>query len=167
MNIQKKLMKVRNDLRSGKDARNTFGKYNYRNAETMLSSIKPLLEKQGLTIAFSDEIQAIGDRFYLKTTATIYDTEDGESFSTTSMAREQAEKKGMDEAQITGAAITYCHKYALMGMFAISDPTMDPDSMDNSQPTQTQQQTQPQYQQPQQYYQQAQAYYQQQGWGGQ
>lgn len=132
MNIQKKLMTVRNTIKSGKDAVNSFGKYNYRNAEAMLASINPLLQTQGLTLDFSDEIVMIGARTYVKTKLTIHDTEDGESYSTTSYAREPEQKKGMDESQITGSTITYCHKYALMGMFAISDPKMDPDSMDNS-----------------------------------
>ena len=136
MNLQKKLMAIRNSLKSGKDAYNSFAKYNYRNAEAMLAGINPLLQKQGLTLDFSDEIILIGQRYYVKTTLTIHDTEDGEIYQITSYAREQQEKKGMDESQITGAAITYCHKYALMSMFAISDPKMDPDSMDNSQPVQ-------------------------------
>lgn len=131
MNVQKKLMVVRNTLRSGKDARNEFGKYNYRNAEQMLSAIKPILAEQNLTLAFSDEVVMIGNRYYMKTTLTVYDVEDGENFSVTGMAREQDVKKGMDEAQISGSTMTYVHKYALMSMFAISDPTLDPDAHDN------------------------------------
>lgn len=131
MNIQKKLMIVRNSLRSGKTSYNSFAKYSYRNAEQMLSGIKPILAEQGLTLDFKDEIAMVGTRYYLKTTLTVHDTEDGEMYSTTSFAREQDQKKGTDEAQITGACITYAHKYALMGMFSISDPNLDPDSMDN------------------------------------
>lgn len=132
MNIQKKLMDVRTKLRSGKDAYNSFAKYNYRNAESMLSAIKPLLAEEGLTLDFTDDVVLIGARFYLKTTLTVYDTEDGEKHATTHFAREPETRKGNDEAQITGASATYAHKYALMGMFAISDPNLDPDSKDNS-----------------------------------
>lgn len=133
MNLQKKMMTVRTSLKSGKDAVNSFGKYNYRNAESMLAGINPLLQKQGLTLDFSDEVMFIPpSRYYIKTTCTVHDTEDGESYSVSAFAREQEQKKGMDEAQITGSTMTYAHKYALMSMFAISDPRMDPDSMDNS-----------------------------------
>lgn len=132
MNIQKKLMTVRNSLKSGKEAFNNFGKYAYRNAEQMLAGINPLLQKQGLTLDFTDDLMMLGNRTYVKTTLTVHDTEDGEAYSITSYAREPEQKKGMDESQITGSSITYCHKYALMSMFAISDPKMDPDSMDNS-----------------------------------
>lgn len=132
--IHAKLMHVRNTIKSGKDAYNGFGKYNYRNAEAMLAGINPLLQKQGLTLDFSDEILFIGpSRYYIKTTCTIHDIESGESYSVTAFAREQEQKKGMDEAQITGSTMTYAHKYALMSMFAISDPNMDPDSMNNTQ----------------------------------
>ena len=131
MKIQKKLMEVRCSLKSEKEEFNSYGKYSYRNAEKMLSTINPLLKKQGLTLDFSDDIVVIGDRFYLKSTLTIHDTEDGETYSTTAMAREPLMKRGSDEAQITGACMTYAHKYALMGMFAISDNKMDPDSMEN------------------------------------
>ena len=129
--IHAKLMKVRTELRSGKEARNNFGGYDYRNAEAMLSHIKPVLAKYGLTIDFTDDIVQIGARYYVKSTATVYDTQTGETHSTTQYAREADSKKGMDEAQITGASMTYCHKYALMGLLAISDPKLDPDSMDN------------------------------------
>ena len=83
--------------------------------ETMLAGINPLLAKQGLTLDFSDEILFIGpNRYYIKTTCTIHDTEDAESYAVTAFAREQEQKKGMDEAQITGSTMTYAHKYALM-----------------------------------------------------
>lgn len=130
--IHAKLMKVRTELRSGKEARNNFGGYDYRNAETMLSRIKPVMEKYGLTLDFNDDIVQIGTRYYVKTTVTAYDTQTGETHSTNQFAREADSKKGMDEAQITGASMTYCHKYALMGLLAISDPKLDPDSMDNT-----------------------------------
>lgn len=129
--IHVKLMLARTEIKSGKDARNNFGGYDFRNAETMLANIKPVLARHGLTVDFSDDIVQIGDRYYVKTTTTVYDTESGEKHSTTQFAREAAEKKGMDAAQVTGAAMTYAHKYGLMGLLSISDPKMDPDAHDN------------------------------------
>ena len=131
--IHGKLMKIRTELRSGKDAHNNFGGYDYRNAESMLSKIKPVMERYGLTLDFNDEIVQIGTRYYVKSTVTAYDTQTGETHSTTQYAREMENKKGQDEAQTTGSTMTYCHKYALMGLLAISDPKMDPDGMDNTQ----------------------------------
>jgi hypothetical protein len=70
----------------------------------------------------------IGDRYYLRATATISD--DLHSVSVSAFARESLEKKGMDTAQITGAASSYARKYALNGLFCIDD-TKDADTTDN------------------------------------
>ncbi len=43
------------------------------------------------------------------------------------MAREEENKKGMDQSQITGASSSYARKYALNGLFLIDD-TRDSDS---------------------------------------
>ena len=50
----------------------------------------------------------------------------------TALAREALDKKGMDVAQITGAASSYARKYALNGLFAIDD-TKDPDATNEHQ----------------------------------
>lgn len=131
--LHAKLMIARTELRSGKDAKNNYAGYDYRNAERMLSAIKPVLQRHDLTLDFSDEVVMVGARYYVKTTLTIYDVETGETHQTQTMAREQDTKKGSDEAQVTGGSITYAHKYALMAAFAISDPALDPDARDNRQ----------------------------------
>ena len=48
----------------------------------------------------------------------------------TAYAREAAEKKGMDDSQISGCASSYARKYALNGLFCIDD-TEDSDTQDN------------------------------------
>ena len=80
-----------------------------------------------MIIQLSDELVQIGDRFYIKATATLIDTESGEKHSTTSFAREELTKKGMDGSQITGASSSYARKYALNGLLAIDD-TKDSDT---------------------------------------
>jgi len=121
-----KLAQIQRELKAPKGQRNDFGGFNYRSCEDILTAVKPLLGDATLTI--SDEIVLIGDRYYVRATATlIYDKE---QHSVSAYARETATKKGMDEAQITGAASSYARKYALNGLFAIDD-TKDPDSGDN------------------------------------
>ena len=66
-------------------------------------------------------------RYYIKATATLYDTEEEKSISNTAYAREELEKKGMDGSQITGTASSYARKYALNGLFNIDD-TKDADT---------------------------------------
>lgn len=120
-----KISKIQLELKAPKSKFNSFGGYNYRSTEDILEAVKPLLAAQGLILTVSDEMQNVGDRCYVKATATITDGED--SISVSASAREQATKKGMDESQITGSASAYARKYALNGLFCIDD-TKDADT---------------------------------------
>lgn len=120
------LQEIQKELKVPKGHRNTFGNYNYRNCEDILEAVKPLLGESVLILR--DEVVQIGDRYYVKATALFYDKEleEGCEF-VTAYARESEEKKGMDSAQITGAASSYARKYALNGLFLIDD-TKDADT---------------------------------------
>ena len=121
----KELVKIQGTLKANKCLRNDYGKFNYRSAETILQAVKPICQELGCQLILTDDLQMIGDRYYIKTTATLTNAE-GEKESATSFARECPARSGMDEAQITGAASSYARKYALNGLFAIDD-TKDPD----------------------------------------
>lgn len=125
--IHAKLLNVQADLKVPKDLKNTFGNYRYRSAESILEAVKPHLKKQGLVIRLNDEVEMIGDRYYIKATVRLSDTTQNDSVEVTAYAREELAKKGMDSAQVTGAASSYARKYALNGMFAIDD-TKDADA---------------------------------------
>lgn len=129
MNVQK-LINVIAKLQVGKDHKNQFGGYSYRNAEDILAGLKPLMVEYGVLVLISDTIEMVGDRYYVKATVKVYDTEDGSLLAENSAyARETVMKKGMDEAQITGSASSYARKYALAGMFNLS-PAADPDELE-------------------------------------
>ena len=121
MNI---LSEIQTELVSPKDKYNSFGKYSYRSCEGILEALKPLLQKHFASVNLNDEIVEIGNRIYVKATAMLR-VKDGE-FTSTAYAREPESKKGMDEAQITGATSSYARKYALNGLLAIDD-TKDSD----------------------------------------
>jgi len=123
-----KLNEIQQALKVPKNHKNSFGGYNYRNAEDILEAVKPLLGDSVLTL--TDEVVNIGDRYYVKATAE-FCTKEHDPFHVTAYAREEETKKGMDGAQITGAASSYARKYALNGLFLIDD-TKDADSEDNS-----------------------------------
>lgn len=125
-----RLMRVQRDLKAPKNQYNSFGKYRYRSCEDILEGVKPILQEYGCAIVLSDTIEQIGDRFYVKATATFYDCETGESVSNTAYARESDDKKGMDASQITGTASSYARKYALNGLLLIDD-TKDADTDEN------------------------------------
>ena len=131
MEIRKILHKIQKELKAPKNQYNNFGKYNYRNCEDILEAVKKLLD--GAVLTLDDEVVQIGDRLYVKATATL-SLGINDQISTTAYAREPLTKKGMDEAQITGATSSYARKYALNGLFCIDD-TKDADSMDNTQKT--------------------------------
>ena len=124
--IYLKLINIQNELKAPKSQYNSFGKYKYRNAEDIMEALKPVLLKNKATVFISDEIVNINDRYYVKATATLVCTETGESIQTTAIAREEAEKKGMDGSQVTGASSSYARKYCLNGLFLIDD-TKDSD----------------------------------------
>lgn len=115
------LMAVQAELKAPKNQHNSFGKYDYRSAEDIIEAVKPLLKENGLFLNMSDEIVLIGDRYYVKATVKVVDVVTGESVQASALAREAAQKKGMDESQVTGTASSYARKYALNGLFAIDD----------------------------------------------
>ena len=112
----------------------------------ILEAVKPLLAKQKCTLIITDDVVLIGNRIYVKASATIKN-EMGESETTNGWAREEESKKGMDGSQITGASSSYARKYALNGLFAIDD-NQDSDAANEVQHQEAQQQTQTQTKQP-------------------
>lgn len=138
----KELIAIQSELKAPKSQFNKFGGYKYRKAEDILEAVKPLLNKQKCTLTITDDIVMVGNRIYVKATATIKN-EKGECETTTGWAREEETKKGMDGSQITGASSSYARKYALNGLFAIDD-NADSDTTNDGQHQEAQQQTQTQ-----------------------
>lgn len=124
-----KLNEIQKNLKAPKNQFNKFGGYPYRNCEDILQAVKPLLG--GAVITLYDSIEAIGDRYYVKATATF--TDGSSAISTSAYAREPLSSKGKDEAQVTGSTSSYARKYALNGLLLIDD-NKDPDTQDNSEP---------------------------------
>ena len=123
------LQRIQMELKAPKNQYNSFGKYKYRSQEDILEAVKPILAKYGVALTLSDEVVQVGERIYIKATASLFAGDD--SIKVTAYAREPADKKGMDEAQITGTASSYARKYALNGLFAIDD-TEDSDAQDKA-----------------------------------
>lgn len=122
------LLTIQSKLNAPKNQRNNFGWFNYRSCEDILMAVKPLLEETNTSLTVSDEVVVLEGRFYIKATATLYDNETWEAIASTSaFAREQEDKKGMDQAQVTGASSSYARKYALNWLLCIDD-NRDPDA---------------------------------------
>lgn len=122
-----KLVKIQNELKAPKNQYNSFGKYHYRSCEDILEGLKPVLLKHNASLYIYDSLELIGERYYVKATVTFVDVESGDKIVNTAYARESADKKGMDDSQVTGATSSYARKYALNGLFLIDD-TKDADT---------------------------------------
>ena len=116
----KELLQIQSELKAPKGQFNDYGKYKYRSCEDILEAVKPILKKCNCTLLLSDSLVYVGDRYYIKATATLVNAE-GKSVSTEAYAREEETKKGMDASQITGASSSYARKYALNGLLCIDD----------------------------------------------
>ncbi len=122
------LSKIQAELKCPKGSLNKFGNYKYRSAEQILESVKPLLAKHGAILILSDSIEQVGNKLFLKATATLK-TDDG--IAEVLGWAELSEHKGMSGEQCTGTASSYARKYALNGLFLIDETESDPDSKDN------------------------------------
>lgn len=125
----KELFELQQKLVATKTNWNDFSKFNYRSLEDILQKAKPLLRELKCVIKLTDEMVMLGDRFYVKSTATLQN-ENGEKETAIGWAREPSELKGMSEPQVTGTASSYARKYALASLLAIDD-NKDVDSLDN------------------------------------
>jgi hypothetical protein len=125
--IKQILNKIQTELHAPKGQFNKFGNYKYRSCEDILEALKPLLKETGAILTVSDEVVQVGDRYYIKATATL-SNEESHIFAT-AFAREPESRKGMDDAQVSGATSSYARKYSLNGLFCIDD-TRDTDTMD-------------------------------------
>lgn len=119
MTFTKKIIAAQQALKAPKDQFNKFGNYAYRSAEDILEAVKPVNQTFGLLLTISDSIELIGDRYYIKATATLTDGE--KEYSVHGYAREALTKKGMDDSQVTGSTSSYARKYALNGLYLIDD----------------------------------------------
>jgi len=119
-----KLAEIQQEVKVPKNLKNDFGGYKYRNAETILEAVKPLLGAASLVL--SDDIAEVGGRIYVKATATL--VVDGDSVSVSAFAREPLTRKGMDDSQITGSSSSYARKRCLEGFFLLDNSEHDPDA---------------------------------------
>ena len=127
MSLREKLMRIQVELKAPKNLYNSFGKYKYRNAEGIQEALKPLEMEYQVTTVLNDEIVDVAGRIYVKATAKVMDCASDDVIEVTAYAREADAKKGMDEAQVTGATSSYARKYALNALFLLDD-TKDVDS---------------------------------------
>ena len=119
------LIAIQSELKAPKNEFNSFGKYNYRSAESILEALKPLLLKYGCYLTITEKTEEKAGYLVLTSKATISDGEN--SIFVEAEAGINPERKGMDIAQSFGSSSSYAKKYALGNLFLLDD-TKDADS---------------------------------------
>lgn len=123
MTIYEKLAMIQRELVAPKGQWNDFGKYIYRSCEDIEVALKPLLAKYRATVLMDGgKMECIGDRYYMTVKVRFIDLDNiNTSIETSSVVREEEDKKGMDATQVSGSAMSYARKYALAGLFLIDN----------------------------------------------
>jgi len=119
LKIEEVLLKIQDTLKVTKNRTNNHGNFNFRSMEDINEKLKPILKEVNAVFIVSDEMVMLGDRFYIKATATLKTT-DGQ-IAATGYAREANEQRGMNLSQLSGSTSSYARKYATNGLFAIDD----------------------------------------------
>ena len=109
------IAKAQRQINVQKSEYNAFGKYKYRNAESILTEVKRVLPENIVIIPFYD---LSDDEKRLLMTVVITDGE--ERFEHKS-AVFLDKHKGMSNEQCVGTAYSYAYKYALCAIFAIDN----------------------------------------------
>lgn len=143
-NVLSKLLKIQCGLKVPKNKYSEFGNFHFRSCEDILEAAKPICEENGCVITLYDEITQVGDRYYVRATATIFDVESEESFVTSAWAREEEIKPKLDRSQTTGSASSYARKYALNALLAIDD-TADADTLNDAEQKEKQKEKKTEY----------------------
>lgn len=124
--VYRALQWIQCNLKAPKNMYNSFGKYNYRNAEGILEALKPYLEKSHCMLIMKDEIVQVGDHYYIKAIARFINPFTGDEVTTEAFAQE-CQHTGMSADQCTGCASSYARKYCLNALFLLDD-TKDSDT---------------------------------------
>lgn len=120
--IYEKLANIQNELKAPKNQYNSFGKYNYRNAEDIEEALKPICLKYRATCLISEvTTEELANELITKVTVSLMDWDSETVVTVVGRAREERTKKGMDASQVSGGAQSYATKYALSQMFLIDD----------------------------------------------
>ena len=130
----RKLITLQSKIRVAKNQYNSFGEYSYRSLEDIFEALKPILLEVGVAVVVTDDLVLIGDRYYVKATASILDDDGTILASCNGFAREELEKKKSDASQLTGMASSYARKYALSALLCLND-VKDADAINNEDKT--------------------------------
>ena len=131
--INEVLNSLQLNVKTPKGKKNNFGNYKYRTAEDILAAVKIELKDEkypaNCIILTNVRMFELANKLFVQVIASLQIGK--EVITAEGIAEHAISKKGMDEAQLTGATITYARKYALQNLFGIDESEDDLDSQDN------------------------------------
>ena len=126
MNIKERITRIANELKIGKEGKNTFADYDYIRPDDLDNALKPLYLEYHLFAHFDMErLENEKNLAILK----IEDWSTDEGAQVYTMTVDDVSIKGANAAQNNGGLRTYCKRYVLMSAFHISD---NKDDLDNN-----------------------------------
>lgn len=122
------------NVKAKKGQFNKFGNYKYRSGEDILEAVKEELQKEqypkNVILVSNPSLEEFAGRLFVKVITKI--SVGKEFIEASGYAEHGQNKKGMDEAQLTGSTCTYAKKYSLQNLFQLDESEDDIDAKDNT-----------------------------------
>ena len=128
MSVKSRIVKISNEIRVGKDGKNTFQNYDYFKPDDIAKALNPLLEKYNVIALFNMTFSKEKEMYEGKLAIEDLDSQD---FVNYQFDIPLTTLKGTGEAQNAGATLTYCKRYMIMSIFNLGDNSSDPDNEKN------------------------------------
>lgn len=122
------------NVKAKKGQFNKFGNYKYRSGEDILEAVKEELKNDkypsDAILVSNPSLEQVAGRLFVKVITKL--SVGNESIEAVGYAEHGQNKKGMDEAQLTGSTCTYAKKYSLQNLFQLDESEDDIDAKDNT-----------------------------------
>lgn len=126
MDLKQKLSEIQIEFKAKKTSFNSFGKYYFRSAESILEALKPMNEKYKVYFTVNERLINANPPI-MESVATIWDCESQDRVDCSALVGVDLEQKGMAMPQRYGSTSSYGKKYALGNLLLIDD-TADADA---------------------------------------
>jgi hypothetical protein len=126
MDLKQKLSEIQIDFKAKKTSFNSFGKYYFRSAESILEALKPMNEKYKVYFTVNERLINANPPI-MESVATIWDCESQDRVDCSAIVGVDLDQKGMAMPQRYGSTSSYGKKYALGNLLLIDD-TADADA---------------------------------------
>lgn len=128
ISVKEKIIKISNEIRVGKDGKNSFQNYEYFKPDDIAKALNPLLEKYELLTHFSMPYSK--EKGMYEAELSIMDIKSDDKL-VYRFDIPLTTLRGTGEAQNAGATMTYAKRYLQMNVFNLADNSADPDNEKN------------------------------------